>query len=329
MISIENLLTFVKSFHKIRLIGFLLFIIRSTILTISIILSVYLIYLVACFAISPEYRQQVLSYFHLSQMQTLLGTKNDDATRYSEKDYNSVLPDHGTISQWVQHCMGIKPDMEVPVLLTSQFWLPSIQYRVSLGASDNVWPKTIQQLTREETALVQLSDAISEQRLALTVKVRSAYSFWEYATIFSIVIGMITTILVSVSSTEFGRGGGHTQRMIRVLAIIFPVLGTATAAVINFYSPQAEWGQVSRTLASLTQLHGQMALAVWKLKCPPTGTDDSSANPLTSALDDWSKRYVDIQTIASATGASGAGQGGGPSGGGQDGGGPSASGIRR
>jgi uncharacterized membrane protein YgcG len=257
---------------------------------------------------------------------------NEDAAGYSTNDYNSVIPNHGAISEWVQQCIGIKPGMEVPMLVTSQFWLPSIQYRgIVWGASDNVWPKDIQELTRGERALVQLSAAISDQRLALTVKVRSAYSFWEYATMASIVIGMITTILVSVSSTEFGRGEGRTQRMIRVLAIIFPVLGTATAGVINFYSPQAEWGQASRTLASLTQLQGQMALAVWKLKCPPTDTDDSSANPLTSALDDWSKRYVDIQTIASATGASSAGQGGGPSGsGGQGGGGgPSASGVPR
>jgi hypothetical protein len=140
---------------------------------------------------------------------------------------------------------------------------------------------------------------------------------------------MITTILVSLSSTEFGRGDGQPQRVVRVLAIFFPVLGTATAAIINFYSPQAEWGQASRTLASLTQLQGQMGLALWKLPpCSPTGIGDKTT--LRSDLEDWSKRYVDIQTIASASGAmpgggggpGGGGPGGGSGGGGGPGGGP-------
>jgi len=91
----------------------------------------------------------------------------------------------------------------------------------------------------------------SEQRVGFMPKVRLTYFYWELATLISIAIGMVTTILVSVSSTEFGRGDGADQRLIRVLAIIFPALGTATAAVISFYTPQVEWGQVSRTLASV------------------------------------------------------------------------------
>jgi hypothetical protein len=134
--------------------------------------------------------------------------------------------------------------------------------------------------------------------------------FWEVATLLSIAIGMITTILVSVSSTEFGRGDGPPQRLIRVFAIIFPALGTAVAAVISFYGPQGEWVQASRTLASETQLHDQIALTVWKLSCP-TGDTDDSTKPLIDNLENWSKRYIEIQTIPNATGAPGGSQGGG------------------
>jgi hypothetical protein len=91
--------------------------------------------------------------------------------------------------------------------------------------------------------------------------------------------------------------------------------------VISFYSPQAEWGQASRTLASETQLHDEMALTVWKLTCPTTDTDDSSAKPLTDNLENWSKRYIQIQTIPNASGAPGGNQGGGSQGGGIEGGG--------
>ena len=131
---------------------------------------------------------------------------------------------------------------------------------------------------------------------------------------------MITTILVSVSSTEFGRGDGPRQRLIRVLAIIFPALGTATAAVISFYSPQAEWAQASRTLASEAQLHAEIALTVWKLTCLTTDTDDSTAKPLTDNLEHWSKRYMEIQTIPNGSGTPGGNQGGGSQGGGNEGG---------
>src|SRR5262249_19667867 len=81
----------------------------------------------------------------------------------------------------------------------------------------------------------------------------------------------------------------------------FPALGTAAAGIIAFYSPQADWSQASRTLASVTQLHGQMAVGVWKLKCIKTDGDENS-KAATTQLDDWSKRYIDIQTVSTATG---------------------------
>ena len=57
----------------------------------------------------------------------------------------------------------------------------------------------------------------------------------------------------------------------------------------------------SQISASETQLHDQMALAVWNLTCPKTDTDGTAA-PLTSQLKEWSKLYVDIQTISNASG---------------------------
>jgi hypothetical protein len=90
--------------------------------------------------------------------------------------------------------------------------------------------------------------------------------------------------------------------VIRILAIIFPALGTASAAVFAFYGPQAEWSQASRTLANVTQLHGQMALGVWKLKCIEAGHEDNDVKLVIAALEEWSKRYLGIQTVSAATG---------------------------
>jgi hypothetical protein len=208
----------------------------------------------------------------------------------------------------------------IPFQVQEEFLIPSemLFYHgvgsAEVSINDN-WRDKISLFIRAERSLIQLSKDLTETRLGLLSKVRSAYVFFEITTLVSITIGMITTILVSISSTDFGRGDGKYQRLIRVLAIIFPALGTATAAVIGFYSPQAAWGQASRTLASVTQLHDHMALAVWKVTCPTADTNDSALTPV---LDDWSRRYTDIQTISNASGTPDGNQGNG----GQGNGGP-------
>jgi hypothetical protein len=70
--------------------------------------------------------------------------------------------------------------------------------------------------------------------------------------------------------------------------------------VIAFYSPQAEWSQASRILASTTQLHSQMGLGIWKLKYLEN-EDDDNAKLFVTMLEDWSKRYIDIQTVSGVT----------------------------
>ena len=248
------------------------------------------------------------------------GPKRDNLS-IEERDLYSVLPDHAAISDWVEYCIGLRPGDSAFQATQHAFLTPSQKLLVHPFAVEPKWPDGIHRINKSEHNLIQLSKELSEHRVGLIPKVRSAYLFWQLATLISIVIGMVTTILVSVSSTEFGRGDGPPQRLIRVLAIIFPALGTATAAVISFYSPQAELGQASRTLASETQLHDEIALTVWKLACPTPDADDSSAKPLTDNLENWSKRYIEIQTIPNASGTPGGNQGGGSQGGGNEGGG--------
>jgi hypothetical protein len=43
-----------------------------------------------------------------------------------------------------------------------------------------------------------------------------------------------------------------------------------------------------------------MAVGVWKLKCIQQENDEN-AKAAAVALDEWSKRYVDIQTVSTAT----------------------------
>jgi hypothetical protein len=268
-------------------------------------------------AVSPAYRVTMLRLSGFDDAADALRGPKRYSLSIEDRDLYSVLPDHAAISDWVQYCIGVRPGDSAFPAIQYAFLTPSQKLLAHSFTVEPKWPDEINRLNRSQHTLIQLSKGLSEQRVGLIPKVRSAYFFWQFATLVSIAIGMVTTILVSVSSTEFGRGDGPHQRLIRMLAIVFPALGTATAAVISFYSPQAEWVQASRTLASETQLHDQMALTVWKLTCSTTDTDENTKQ-LADNVENWSKRYIEIQTIPNASGALGGTQGGGSQGGGNE-----------
>jgi hypothetical protein len=163
-------------------------------------------------------------------------------------------------------------------------------------------PTSKRQLFSEERSILVLNRSLSFGREYYRLQAQDLYVYLQLGTIVSIVVGMLTTIFVSISSTEFGRGEGRAQRWIRVVSIILPIIGTAVSGVMAFYAPAQSWNQASRTLASISQLHAQMAVGVGGLKCIDP-KDKENVSKAQSMLNEWSKRYVDIQTVAAAVGA--------------------------
>jgi hypothetical protein len=145
--------------------------------------------------------------------------------------------------------------------------------------------------------LIRLSKYLSSERLQLRLNVDYSYHFYQMATIITILFGLIATVLVSLSSTEFGRGETKPARLIRVLAIVFPALGTASAAIIAFYNPQAVMNNASHEFANLKKLHSQITLGIADLKCPHKQDDDGDKT-LHEMVLGWARRYQDIQTAA-------------------------------
>src|SRR5262249_17174698 len=89
-------------------------------------------------------------------------------------------------------------------------------------------------------------------------------------------------------------------------AIVLPVLGTAVASVSAYYSPSQEVGQAKATLASLAQLHSQIALEVWSTNCVPDKIDKLSTQ--------WVRRYQEIQVLSAAAPQAKSGEGSSTSG---------------
>lgn len=295
--------SFLRSANLIRFFRLTL---AFTGLACTLIICASLVVLVLSMATSREYLVQGLYAVGLERAADIIRapkTQDDEVRRAVDSDVSSI-------SAWVLDCTGAKSKEDFPS-----------QIQRELGVSYPFEKPNKSSAPREpnhlERAILALSQSLASRREAFSTRADSAFKFWEVTSIVTITLGMFTTILVSMSSTEFGRGDGPIPRAIRILAIIFPALGTASAAVIAFYSPQAEWSQASRTLASLTQLHGQMAIGVWKLNCIKAEEDQHAAKVATT-LDEWSRRYVDVQTVSTAAVApTGAGVGGGqPTGGG-------------
>ena len=85
-----------------------------------------------------------------------------------------------------------------------------------------------------------LSESIGRARIENAKNAADAYILLQISTWSAILLGLATTVLVSLSSTEFGRGDSTPSRVIRVLAIVLPALGTAAAAITAFYAPRED-----------------------------------------------------------------------------------------
>jgi len=308
---------------------YFLLVLKSTGLGLITIICASILYVSAWLVISPEFaivsaaRTLNSIYFAFFIDDSAIIRDVDEKYKVNNRDMADVTKDHEAIAEWLMGCVDKRfPDQPKPRdIAPALFIIPGVppisSYTRDMVSRDSFEEAdlrdAIRLLTHQEKELIQLSRDLSEHRLLNSRKARSAYIEWEIVTIISICIGTVTTILVSLSSTEFGRDHGRFQRPIRVLAIIFPALATAAAAITGFYSPQVTLGQASGTLASETQLHGQIALALWKIPClgsKPSRQGDGT-DRLDQELEGWSKRYIDIEAISVVgSGAGYQGQGG-------------------
>lgn len=214
-----------------------------------------------------------------------------------------IAKEHFAVLNWVMACAGIDNFFDAPPRVRGMLEVSLPGYFAGSGPGAQGWGKRVP--NQAEIAVLQLSRSLANQRYVHRRNAQEAYQFWQFTSLIVIALGMITTILVSLSSTEFGRGDGAHQRIIRVLAITFPALGTAAAAVVSFYGPQAEWSQSTRSAASFAQLHSQVVAGVSRWKC--IDGEPAAQHPAFVQIDDWSKRYLDVLTVANATGETGTG----------------------
>jgi hypothetical protein len=285
------------SWRQALLIG-----LKMTVAFCASILALAIIYFVADFVISSSDRSAILETIGLGEL--VKGEGQIAPT--PPQDWAAINPDFASVVNWVKYCLHIAPEQP----LRDEIGVYFRSYTLGAGYDKNENATHVDLPNNRQIALLQLNSWLVDQRAPLLAKVRTTRSYAEFASWTTVILGLITTILVGLSSSDLIKGqqpssqpSSQIHQITRILALIFPAITTAAAAIVSYYSPQTEWSQANRTLASLTQLHDDIALNVWNLTCPTSWDRASDAlSAFSNAMKEWSKRYGDIQALSSASG---------------------------
>ncbi len=133
-----------------------------------------------------------------------------------QRQWSAGRTAHDSIKAWVPHCVGTNFVSELPYNLQLIFsGRPSLYVPEELRKSESKKNPTVQEMNA-----VQLSNSMLNQRLELGRKASDSYLQLQYIQWFIIFIGLVTTVVVSVSSTElFGKVDTPRGKWLRFLAI--------------------------------------------------------------------------------------------------------------
>jgi hypothetical protein len=213
-------------------------------------------------------------------------------TEQAQAELWAAYADHWTIATWFASCMGVPSISDLPDVLAAQL--------TPFGQGDWAGAKTNADKlpTIHQRQVIQLSLTLYRQRIAGAGNVQSATAQAAIMQWIIILLGLLTTIVVSLSSTEYGKGEETRTKLLRLTAIMLPAVGTAAAAVNAFYAPSQKALQAGRTLSSLSQIHNQIASEVWNSVVCISDQKEPAWIQNDSKIAQWIKRHQEIQTAA-------------------------------
>jgi hypothetical protein len=156
------------------------------------------------------------------------------------------------------------------------------------------------ELNNYQASMLVLSDAISRARMRIATIVADSKAKMELYQWTLIILGAITTILVSIKSMSNERTPVFVA--IGILAIISSALGTACSGIISLYSPNDAYVRSERALLQLHQLHTDLSFEAVSAAalCKPINSENPE-DLKTRSLKDLSTRLTEILN-ASGTG---------------------------
>jgi len=240
---------------------------------------------------------------------TALGFQQNDADRAWQtpegKELTSAKAQHFFIAVPIARCfqrVDLSDNRAGSVSVALMLGLHPLGYHEwDKGESAGANPAPVLNLNNYQASVLILSDAVSRARMQIAGIVASSKTRMERYQLALIIIGAMTTILISVKSIANEKTRGYVT--IGILAIVFSALGTACASINAFYSPSDTYARSERALLQLRQLHTDLSLAVASADdlCKPM--DSQAPNDLkTKSLKDFSTRLTEILNGSGAGG---------------------------
>lgn len=134
----------------------------------------------------------------------------------------------------------------------------------------------------------QIAITISEASTSLDTMRNTAVRFASLL----ILLGMATTIVSALNSSEFGSGSGKWAATIKITAIVLPALSTAITAYAALYSPPDLATRKAQLVSNLSSLGSDIAVAIADVPCPIRDQKDLVA--IEKQLASWQKRLSEV-----------------------------------
>jgi hypothetical protein len=195
--------------------------------------------------------------------------------------------DHRAIATWVTSCLGAHSPENLPEAVRWALEPP--------GRFFTIWTeeKPIGELTSQHRAVIGLSNALFMERIDSSEKLGTISPSLEKSQVLAIIIGLLTTVFISLSSTDIIKDTNVTLRTIKIsvkiFAIVLPAVGTAVTALNAVNDSRAEQAKYSRIFDSAVLLHRQIALGIASLSCAPASAKNAKNSP------EWDKNDIQIR----------------------------------
>lgn len=208
------------------------------------------------------------------------------------QEWQTARADHQAIVFAVVPCLQLATLSGQPGPLSSELLLTMLSTGENQRhlIANNDTPYTTLKMTSFHRAAIYLSHAVARARVEAMGSAHDSYSRMQYFQIATVIIGAITTILISIKSTSIDNT--RLSLLIGILAIIFSSVGTATSALNSFYSPREGYIKNQKSTSVLRKLHMDIATTVSSQAesdtCTPMTEDNSKK------VKEWSKQLGDL-----------------------------------
>lgn len=141
----------------------------------------------------------------------------------------------------------------------------------------------------ESVAIFAQEIAVTSGQYFLELSQLRSKTVW-YASVL-IVLGMLTTIVSALNSSQFGSGSSNSASFIKIVAIILPALATAITAYAALNASSDQTALKTQLVFNLTALGAQMNTDLNAIHCPIKA--DSEIDAVYKKMAAWRQKQTD------------------------------------